>query len=160
MKKLFLIAAICCITSINCNAQEVYKEILRLSQQGAADKSKDLDTRRVYQFKVDELTYMLMKFREQMPDSSMLVVDRQAYAMYDFVNAYIADLANASKKKDKQLVREVYKNATIHNPYFNDMDKDLVLSYYRRDDFLCQFSLDTNWIKAKAEAAKVMASAF
>ena len=70
MRKIIFMAALCLVT-INISAQNVYKEILRLSKVGAADKTKDLDTRRVYQFKVDELNYMLMKTREQKPDTKM-----------------------------------------------------------------------------------------
>ena len=155
MRKTIFMAALCLVT-INISAQNVYKEILRLSKVGAADKTKDLDTRRVYQFKVDELNYMLMKTREQKPDTKMSTIDRQAYAMYDFVNSFITVLSKTKNKKKKQLIINIYKEATINNPLFKDNDKELVLSYYNREDYLRQFSLDTDWIKAREEVKKKM----
>jgi hypothetical protein len=38
------------------------------------------------------------------------------------------------------------------------MDKDLVLSYYNREDYITQFSLDTDWIKAMAEVKRVLSN--
>ena len=53
----------------------------------------------------------------------------------------------------------VYKEATIHCPRFNDMDKDLILSYYNNDNFLTQFSLDCDWEKAQQEVDNVKQAA-
>lgn len=139
-------------------AQDVYKEILRISKEAANDQSKDIETRKVATFKVDELNYMAMKSREQMPDSSMQMLDNQAYAMYTFVNQYVKALGIYSKKKQRETIRQIYKDATIHNARFGDMDADLVESYYRRSDYLTQFSLDTDWVKALEEVRRVMAN--
>jgi hypothetical protein len=158
MKKILMIALLCTFSYMTVSAQDVYKEILRISKKGAADETKGLELRRIFQFKVDELNYMLMKTREQMPDSSMHMVDTQAYAMYDFVNSYLKDISKKDKKKDKELIKTIYKEATIHNSRFNDMDKDLVLSYYNREDYITQFSLDTDWIKAMAEVKRVLSN--
>ena len=86
----------------------------------------------------------------------MSTIDRQAYAMYEFVNSYITALSKTKSKKNKQLITDIYKEATIHNPLFNDDDKELVLSYYNREDYLTRFSLDTDWIKAKEEVGRKM----
>lgn len=155
MKNKLFITLLLCITTISVYSQDVYKEILRISKIGAADTKKNLDTRRIYQFKVDELNYMLMKSSEQMPDSSMKMLDRQAYAVYDYVNSYISDLSRCENKKEKENIKIIYKEATIHNPRFNDMDKDLILSYYHRGDYITQFSLDTDWISAKEEVKRL-----
>ena len=96
-----------------------------------------------------------MKSSEQMPDSSMKMLDRQAYAVYDYVNSYISDLSRCENKKEKENIKIIYKEATIHNPRFNDMDKDLILSYYHRGDYITQFSLDTDWISAKEEVKRL-----
>lgn len=155
MKKLVFLLLFSCLTAVSASSQAVYKEVMRLSEEGAADTSKDLDTRRIYQFKVDELNYMAMKARELMPDSSVYMLDKQAYAVYDYVNSFLRDLSQATKK-DKGKVKEIYKAASLNNARYFDTDQDLILSYYRRDDYIIQFSLDTDWIKAKAEAQKAM----
>ena len=92
-----------------------------------------------------------MKTKEQMPDSSVRVLDVQAYAMYDFVNLFMRRLTEARKKADKEKVMTRFREASINNSRFNDMDKELVLSYYDNPNYLTQFSLDTDWVKALAE---------
>ena len=44
----------------------------------------------------------------------------------------------------------VFRNASINHPLFNDMDKELILSYYNNENYLTRFSLDTDWVKALA----------
>lgn len=152
MKKIciaLLFAAISCTTA---DAQKVYHEILKLSEKVANDKSKDLQTRKVATFKVDELKYMAMKMRELMPDSTVTLLDNQAYAMYDFVNLYVKKLSEAKSKKDKALILDIFKSASIQNPWFNDMDLDLIEGYIRSEGYITSFSLDTNWMKAVEQA--------
>ena len=47
-----------------------------------------------------------------------------------------------------------YKNTTIQNALFNDMDKDIIYAYVDNDKYITQFSLDTNWVKALEEVRK------
>lgn len=152
MKKIIAIFIFCSVYIANSNAQKVYQEILRLSEKVAKDKTKDIDSRKIATFKVDELKYMAMKTREAMPDSSVTVLDNQAYAMYDFVNLYVKKLSDAKNKKSKENILSIFKNASIQNPRFNDMDLELVESYIRTKGYITQFSLDTDWIKAIDQA--------
>ena len=85
MKKFLLVLSFAATCVLNTNAQEVYKEILNISEKAANDKTKDIETRKIATFKVDELKYMVRKTRELMPDTTVNVIDRQAYAMYDFI---------------------------------------------------------------------------
>ena len=73
--------------------------------------------------------------------------------MIDFVNLFVKRLSNATKAKDKDLLKEKFRTATINNSLFNDMDKELIYSYVNNDNFLTQFSLDTDWVKALEEVA-------
>ena len=75
------------------------------------------------------------------------------------VPSFLESLAQTKKKKDKDFIMMVYKEATIHCPRFNDMDKDLILSYYNNDNFLTQFSLDCDWEKAQQEVDNVKQAA-
>lgn len=151
MKRILFILILLCGWGVSLSAQEVYQEIMRLSKKVAEDKSKDLETRKVATFKVDELKYMAMKTRELMPDSTVRVLDVQAYAMYDFVNLFLRRLGEAKKKSVKEAVIARFRAASINNSRFNDMDRDLVLSYYDNSNYLTRFSLDTDWVKALAE---------
>ena len=73
-----------------------------------------------------------------------------------FVNLYMSKIGKIDKKKEKEKILNIFKIASINNPRFFDMDKSLVLSYYNNDNYLTQFSLDTDWVKAIAEARKVL----
>lgn len=157
MKKIFLLLTLMFGLSMASPAQNVYTAVLNLSKKGAADQTKSLMARRVYQFKVNALNYMAMKTRELMPDSSVRVLDEQAYALYDFVDLYFKYLTQYTKKKDRELVTKVFKEATIHNPRFNEPDTEMNLSYYNNTEFPTPFCIDTDWIKARDEAKKVMA---
>ena len=59
-------------------------------------------------------------------------------------------LGASKKKEDRDVVMTVFRNASINYPLFNDMDKELVLSYYNNENYITRFSLDTNWVKALA----------
>ena len=142
MKRILFILILLCGWGVSLSAQEVYQEIMRLSKKVAEDKLKDLETRKVATFKVDELKYMAMKTRELMPDSTVRVLD---------VNLFLRRLGEAKKKSAKEAVIARFRAASINNSRFNDMDRDLVLSYYDNSNYLTRFSLDTDWVKALAE---------
>jgi hypothetical protein len=68
--------------------------------------------------------------------------------MHEFVTLYLNSLAKAKKKSERDIIITVFRDASINNPLFNDMDKELILAYYNNENYLTQFSLDTNWVKA------------
>lgn len=156
MKKLLLTVALMIACGTSVSAQKVYQEILKISKETANDTSKSIEARKVATFKVDELNYMAMKTRDMMPDSTVGVLDHQAYAMYEFVNLYTKRIAEA-KKNDQDKVLKMFKDASIHNSRFNDLDQELVLSYYNNPNYLTQFSLDTDWEKALIEIREAYA---
>lgn len=143
-----MVAMLACMATLCATAQEVYNEIYRISSKVADSTSLNIESRKIATFKVDALKYMAMRAAEQMPDSSAYMLDKQAYAMYDFIDYYLTRLSAAGKDKQREAVKAVFKDASINNSRYNDMDKDLVLSYYDNDNFITQFSLDTDWEKA------------
>ena len=147
MKKIIIALLMFSLSTISANAQQVYQEVYRLSKKIADSTQLDIETRKIATFKVDALEYMAMKAAEVMPDSSMSMLDRQAYALYDFIDTFTRRLAKASKSQ-KDAVVAIYRNASINNPWFNDEDTELVWSYYNNPNYVTQFSLDTDWQKA------------
>lgn len=151
MKKVFLFIILAGLSIKASNAQTVYNEIFRMAKETVSNPHKSLETRKINQFKVDELNYMAMKSREIMPDSAATVLDYQALALYEYVDLFVNKLGEAKRKKEKEHILKIFKEATINNPRFFDMDTNLVMSYYNSDKFITQFSLDTDWIKALSE---------
>lgn len=154
MRKGLIVILFAFIGLANVHAQEVYKEIMRVSDSIAHDRKQTLEARKIATFEKDGLKYMAMRTQEQMGDSAISVVDRQAYAMYEFVNLFVKQLSRAGKENQREAVISKFKKASLENPRFNDMDKDLTLAYCN-NNYPTQFSLDTDWEKALAEVRKI-----
>ena len=146
-------------------AQEVFKVIYESSNKTLNDPKEDVNVRKIALFKVDALTYLNTKALEEMGDSTRDITtevmarliaqrDSQAYYMYDYVNLLMTEFARANNKKEKSNIIKLFHDTSITNPLYNEPDRNLVMAYANREDFLTQFSLDTDWIKACAEVRR------
>lgn len=153
MKKTLMALTMLLAMTANARAQQIYNEVKRMQKSFSTikyDKNKSMDKRRVASFKWDAIEYMLFKAKE---DSNFTEkkLGEQTIAMTDFVNLYFKRLAEANTKSKREIAISRFKNASINNSLFNDMDKDLVLGYYNNAKFPTPFSLDTDWVKALKE---------
>ena len=150
MKKILYVLLLFCIMFTNAAAQEVFSEMLKKSKAIVESPTSTEMQKRCSQFKVDALTYMAMKMREEMPDSSAFLLDRQAYSLNNFVSLYISTLLDYRDaiQKDQIEIIKLFMDASFSNPLFNDPDGELVLSYFANSECLTRFSLDTDWPKA------------
>ena len=160
MKKVFLVIAIALMMVGQAKAQEVANEIKRISKAVVDDPKQDVQVRRVAYVKVNAVDYMKMRIRDIVANNpkdkeainrNIKMVNEQAYAMYEFVNLYIKQLAEAKTPESKDLVGKEFRAASLNNPLFNDTDLEVVQSYVNNDTYLTRFSLDTNWVKALEE---------
>ena len=150
MKKYLLLLIMACFTVSVANAQETYKEVVRLKTNAETlmnDTTKNMDARKVACFKNDALYYLIDKAADA-TDFSELELGKQANAMIEFVNTFIKRLSQEKKKKDKNIILATYKNATTSNPLFNDPEKEVTYGYVDNEKYITQFSLDTDWVKA------------
>ena len=154
IQKLIATWLLAVISVCNVQAQEVYNEIRNTAQTGVEHASNDV-VKQINQFKVDALDYLLFKMREQMPDSTTGFLDKQAFAMNNFIGFYIQKITEMRTMPQayQAKVMELFMDASFSNPLFNDTDKELVLGYYVNADCLMRFSLDTDWRKATAAVA-------
>ena len=152
MKKTVISLLLLAIGTLGLQAQEVFKEVRRLANTVANDTTKDITTRKIATFKVDALDYMQQKYYYEMSDSSVqlykYVLDHQALALYEYVDLFMKRLTPLKKKKEREQIVEAFKEASLGNSKFFDMDKDLVEAYILTPGYLTQFSLDTDWEKA------------
>ncbi len=147
MKKIIMTLMLCCIGVAQASAQDIFTEVKNLMdgyQKIKEDTSQDLDVRKVATFKWDAIYYMVYKATDETESELGMQVD----AMIDFVNTYLAELQEAKGTQNKQLVRSKFKQASLENSLYNDTDKELTYAYVDNQNFLTQFSLDTNWAKA------------
>ena len=163
LKKLLMMVLLMTIGIVSANAQEVYKEVLRMAEEDLNNPKSTLEMKKIATFKIDELSYMAMKVRDDMMsdttnvaqmNEAVKLLNEQAVALYEFITIYLERLGKTKKVKERELVNAHFKKISIENPLFNDMDKELVLSYFDNPKSITQFSLDTDWLKAVEEAKK------
>ena len=153
MKNLIIIIMLMvCSTT---QAQQVYNELRKKAQTTVSNPQTNALVKQISQFKLDALNYLAIKMREEMPDSTVTVLDKQAMAMDNFVNFYVEKLIESTQQPNAVQVKmiKMFMDASYSNPLFNDSDTELSLSYYNRADSLTRFSLDTDWRKAVAAIA-------
>lgn len=145
-----------CMTVAGAQAQTIYKEVVKMKDQVEKtmnDTTQNMQTRKVACFKNDALYYLIDKGSDT-PDFTEYMLGEQAGAMVDFVNLFVKRLSQEKKKKDKDIVLAIYKNASTSNPLFNDPEKEITYGYVDNDGYITQFSLDTDWVKALAAVTK------
>lgn len=153
MKKLFIILALVCMSVLSTSAQEIYDEVRRIEKEAKAfanDTKNDLEARKIATFKYDAIYYLIDKASQE-PLFSEYELGVQTNAMIEFVNLFVSKLSTLKKNKDKDMLKAVFRTATINNSLFNDVDKEVIYSYVDNENFITQFSLDTDWPKALAE---------
>lgn len=153
MKKLFIILALVCMSVLSTSAQEIYDEVRRIEKEAKAfanDTKNNLEARKIATFKYDAIYYLVDKASQE-PLFSEYELGVQTNAMIEFVNLFVSKLSTLKKNKDKDMLKVVFRTATINNSLFNDVDKEVIYSYVDNENFLTQFSLDTDWPKALAE---------
>lgn len=153
MKKILFTLALALFSAASLPAQEIYNEVKKIEKDVhtfANDTTQNLEARKIATFKYDAIYYLIDKASQE-PLFTEYELGEQANAMIDFVNLFVKRLSNATKAKDKDLLKEKFRTSTINNSLFNDMDKELIYSYVNNDNFLTQFSLDTDWVKALEE---------
>lgn len=132
------------------NAQQVFLEIRDKAQAMANDPHSASIVKDINRFKVDALNYMVIKMREQMPDSTAHYLDQQAYALHSFLSLYMKTML--AHRNDPQKLQVTYlklfMDASYTNPLFRDEDQELVLAYFNNGECVTRFSLDTDWCKA------------
>lgn len=146
MKK-FMTLMLFCVIAAQASAQDIFNEVKRLMdgyQKVKNDTTQNLDVRKIATFKWDAIYYMVY----QSSDDTEGELGAQVSSMIDYVNLYLKKLKDAKSKQEKEVVASTFKNATIENARFNDQDKDVIYAYVDNPDFITQFSLDTDWVKA------------
>lgn len=142
------------------SAQDVLNEVLRTSDAIINDTTKSMDERRTALFKFDAMTYMRSKI---LPPYVMLdknlskdtlnvkvrYLNEQAYAMSVYITLYQKRLKEASNK-NKPLVTQFFKQATIDHKAFKDADTEFTLAYYNTPDVPTPFCLDCDWVSTLA----------
>ena len=150
MKRLlFSIILVLSFTS-TLSAQEIYSEIRRTAQTKVNDPNTDILVRKFSMFKLEALNYLAIKMKEEFPDSTAELLDKEALSLNVFITNYTRSLIESQKMPDnlQKKIIKAYMDASYSNPLFNDSDKEMVLCYFNDPNSLTRFSLDTDWRRA------------
>ena len=130
------------VSALSANAQQerVSKQIYTSAYKVATDTKEDVNVRKAASFKVDAITYLNTRTLSAIVDTTSQLSNKEIAHL----NAQLDSMA-------------YYMHEYVNHPLYNDPDKDLVLAYFNREDYLTQFSLDTDWIAALAEVKKKLA---
>lgn len=156
MKRMMLALALMCMMSVNAMSQEIFKEVQRMKESAERvmnDTTLNLESRKVACFKNDALYYLIEKAGDE-DGFTEYMLGSQANAMIEFVNLYVKRLSAEKKKKNKDIIMAVFKNATTSHPLFNDPETEVTYAYVDNDKYITQFSIDTDWEKALAAVRK------
>ena len=156
MKKILIVLML--FIGMNAQAQEVYNELRQKNKEIIENPQAHELIRKISQFKLDALNYLAIKMQEQMPDSSVTFLDRQALAMNQYVTFYIKKLVdfNDMPQALQTEMTKMFMDTTLNTPLFRDKDKELTLSYYNDGGSPTRFSLDTDWEKAYETIERIM----
>lgn len=160
MKRLFIIIGILGTMLTSASAQDVLNEIVKTSLATVNDTTQSMEVRKVAIFKYDAMSYLRSKVLQPADllgeninltkvNEDIKALNEQAYAMNQYITLYLKRYSEA-KKKNKNLVISLFKQATIDHKMFNDEDTEVTLAYYNRDDYPLQFCLDCDWVKTLA----------
>lgn len=160
MKKILMLSAFLSVVCMPMAAQDVLNEIVKTSQAVVNDTTQSMEDRKVAIFKYDAMTYLRSKMLQPNQvlnnkdnydaiNKTVRILNEQALAMNEYVTLYIKRMGEA-KKKNREIVNNLFKQATRDHKFFDDTDTEVTLAYYDRNDYPIQFCLDCDWVKTLA----------
>lgn len=151
MKKLVMVTLFGLVSACPMKAQEVFNQVVSNAKLILEDPNADPYLTSVSQFKYTALQYLCntaIKRNGGSAEADML--DRQAYAMNNFIMSYLQELAKAQKSTpaaQKNILKK-YWRASAENPMFYDEDKETTEAFMSDPKCITPFCLDTDWEKA------------
>lgn len=157
MKRMIIAMALIALTFASASAQDVLNEIVKTSFATVNDTTQNIEVRKTAVFKYDAMTYLRSKLLQpadlldknvdlKKVNATIQILTEQALAMNQYVALYQKRLYEA-KKKNRDIVTNLFKQATRDHKLFNDTDTEVTLAYYDRKDYPIQFCIDCDWIK-------------
>lgn len=157
MKKIIISSLMLLAFTLSASAQEIFNEVNAIMEKQKTikfDKKYSMQERKIATFKYDAIYYLIYKGAETEGYTEQQLGE-QVSAMIDFVDLFLLQLGKESKKSKREVVLALFKKLSVENALFKDLDKELVWGYVDNSNFLTQFSLDTNWVEALAQAQKI-----
>ncbi|MBQ0060211.1 MAG: hypothetical protein MJZ69_03345 [Bacteroidaceae bacterium] len=154
MKKLILCMMLLVATSVNSQAQDVYNYLYnKCTEKVGKSSANDYEVKK-YDFELTALNYMKNHALKIGRNITTTFLDNQAYSLDTFLLRYLTVMKNTADSKKLQ-VTQLFVNATLNNPLFNDPDTDKTQAYIEEKGCITPFSIDTDWVKALDEIERL-----
>lgn len=160
MKKMIFLLAFVTAGIAQLNAQSLFKTVYD-NAIAVVNNSDSSDERiQIHQFEVTVLNYMQTQVQKRDLKKDDYFFDSQAVNLKSFVDDFLFYLNKArmtapAKRAD---VINCYREASLKNPLFNDLDKERTMCYVNDTKTYTPFSLDTDWEKAYDQASSQIRS--
>ena len=156
MKKFLPIILLLCFLPLKMSAQEVYNYLLDATTNTVNNPASTYTQVRIAQFKRTALVYLKRKAFETMPEVTEQFLNKQAYYMSEYVALFFDELLKGKKDDDNKRKAKIYlfMDTSKANPLFDDPDKEVTYGYVDNEQYITQFALDTDWVKALKEILK------
>lgn len=137
-------------------AQDLFKTVHDHATKVVNNPESDDEQTQVSQFEVTVLNYITTQVQKRGLKKDGYFFDSQAVNMKSFVDDFLFHINKArSVSQAKRLeVIKCYRDASMQNPLFNDLDRERAHCYVNDKQTLTPFSLDTDWDKAYEQASK------
>ncbi len=143
--------ALCLSLGGRASAQEIFNQVVASAKNIIDDPKASPVLLSIAQFKYTAMQYLCnTAIRRNGGGVDGDFLDRQAYAMNNFLTLFLKDFAQVNpndQESMKQLVQRYWK-ASDDNPLFGDEDKETVRAFVNAEGSVTPFSLDTDWEKA------------
>ncbi len=155
MKKIFFTALIAAFyTSAHLQAQSLYRTVYEKAISIVNSAQSSQEQIEINQFEVTVLNYIQAQAKSRGLQKDEYFFDSQAVNLKSFIDdfVYYLNKARAISSSKRNEVIACYRDASLNNPLFNDLNKDRAFCYVNDTKSLTPFSLDTDWEKAYDQA--------
>lgn len=138
------------------SGQEVFRYVYQSAQRAAGQPGISFAQRKIAQFKLAALDYMLHQ-SAGMPHAPMIgLLDDQAYYLSEYLTLFCRDIVKAKRLgEDKRRARiALFMEASKSHPLFFDPDQQTTDAFINSGSELTPFCLDTDWAEAYKEVKR------
>jgi hypothetical protein len=154
MKNILALIALGTLGLTQVQAQDLYQKVYESAIEVVNNPQSSDEQIQINQFKVTALNYIASQVKKTGQERDSYFYDSQSVNMVSFITDFESNVmkARAMSTAKRLQVIEIYRNASLSNPLFNDADKEKTFCYVNDKGTFTPFSLDTDWEKAYEEA--------
>lgn len=155
MKKFLTTLVLTAAMTATCSAQSLFKTVYDNAISVVNNDQSSQEQIEVNQFEVTVLNYITTQVKKRALTKDGYFYDSQAVNLKSFVDDFLFYINKARKisTAKRQEVINCYRQASLDNALFGDLDKERTYCYVNDTRTYTPFSIDTDWAKAYDQAS-------